>query len=170
MSEIGKLIKNGTLPLRVTHNDTKLNNVLIDDETRKAICVIDLDTIMPGTVLYDYGDSIRFGANTAVEDEKDLDKVNLDMDLFKTYTDGFLSKVADNLSKDEIHYLPLGAWTMTAEVGIRFLTDYLNGDIYFRTEYPDHNLVRARDQMKLLEKIEEHYDEMTAYVDSAAKK
>lgn len=166
MGKIIDLMDSGVLPMRVTHNDTKLNNVLIDNETGKAICVIDLDTVMPGTTLYDYGDAIRYGANTAAEDEPDLSKIGVDMDLFRRFTDGFVSEIAGVLTKDEIHYLPLGAYVMTCEVAMRFLTDYMNGDEYFKVKYPSHNLVRARAQMRLLEEIEKHYDEMTAYVDS----
>ena len=166
MGKIIDLMDSGVLPMRVTHNDTKLNNVLIDNETGKAICVIDLDTVMPGTTLYDYGDAIRYGANTAAEDEPDLSKIGVDMDLFRRFTDGFVSEIAGVLTKDEIHYLPLGAYVMTCEVAMRFLTDYMNGDEYFKVKYPSHNLVRAKAQMRLLEEIEKHYDEMTAYVDS----
>ena len=166
MGEIIDKMNAGILPMRVTHNDTKLNNVLIDDTTKEAICVIDLDTVMPGSALYDYGDSIRFGACTATEDESDLSKVDVDLELFKLYTKGYLEESGDALTKDEIHYFPLGAKIMTCEVAMRFLTDYLNGDVYFKIRYPEHNLVRARVQMKLLTAIEAKYDEMTAYVDS----
>lgn len=165
MSQIVNLMADGVIPTRVTHNDTKLNNVLIDNETGKALCVIDLDTVMPGSALYDYGDAIRFGACTAAEDEPDLSKIDIDMDLFRRFTDGFVGEVAGVLTADEIHYLPLGIKVITCELAMRFLTDYLDGDLYFKIRYPDHNLVRARAQMKLLEKVEEHYDEMVAYVD-----
>ena len=166
MSEIVDKIDAGILPVRVTHNDTKLNNVLIDDKTGKAACVIDLDTVMPGSSLYDYGDAIRYGASTAAEDEPDLDKITVDMELFKLFTKGFVKEIAHALTKEEIHYLPLGAKVMTCELALRFLTDYINGDEYFRIESPEHNLIRARAQMKLLTEIEKKYDEMTAYVDS----
>ena len=156
----------GEVPLRVTHNDTKLNNVLIDDVTGKAVCVIDLDTVMPGSSLYDYGDAIRFGASTAAEDEPDLTKITVNMELFKLFTKGFVEEIANALSDEEIHYLPLGAKVMTCELALRFLTDYVNGDEYFKVNSPDHNLVRARAQMKLLTEIEKKYDEMTEYVDS----
>ena len=166
MSEVVDKIDSGILPVRVTHNDTKLNNVLIDDATGKAVCVIDLDTVMPGSSLYDYGDAIRFGASTAAEDEPDVSKITIDMELFKLFTKGFVEEVASALTKEEIHYLPLGAKVMTCELALRFLTDYINGDEYFKINSPDHNLVRARAQMKLLTEIEKKYDEMTEYVDS----
>lgn len=166
MSEIVDKIDSGVLPTRVTHNDTKLNNVLIDNTTGKAACVIDLDTVMPGSSLYDYGDAIRFGASTAEEDEPDLDKITVDMELFKLFTKGFVEEIAHALTDEEIHYLPLGAKVMTCELAMRFLTDYINGDEYFRINSPDHNLIRARAQMKLLTEIESKYDEMTEYVDS----
>lgn len=166
MSEVVDKIDSGILPVRVTHNDTKLNNVLIDDATGKAVCVIDLDTVMPGSSLYDYGDAIRFGASTAAEDEPDVSKITVDMELFKLFTKGFVEEVASALTKEEIHYLPLGAKVMTCELALRFLTDYINGDEYFKINSPDHNLVRARAQMKLLTEIEKKYDEMTEYVDS----
>jgi len=170
MTKIVDLIDEGKLPLRVTHNDTKLNNVMIDDESGKAICVIDLDTVMPGSVLYDYGDAIRFGANTAAEDEEDTSKIALNMDLFKLFTDGFVEEIAGVLTPDEIHYLPLGAMVMTCELVLRFLKDYIDGDVYFKVKRPGHNLIRARAQMKLLEEMEKHYDEMVEYVDSLIKK
>ena len=166
MSRIVDMLETGELPLRVTHNDTKLNNILIDDLTKKAICVIDLDTIMPGSSLYDYGDAIRFGANTAAEDEPDVSKISVDMELFKLFTKGFVEEAAHNFDKNEIHYLPLGALVMTCELVMRFLTDYINGDTYFKIRYPEHNLVRTRAQMKLMCELEKKFDEMTEYVDS----
>ena len=164
MSSIVDKLGRGELPIRVTHNDTKLNNVLIDNETHKAVCVIDLDTVMPGSSLYDYGDAIRYGASTAAEDEPDLSKITLDMELFKLFTKGFLEETSSVFEKQEILSLPLGAKVMTCELVMRFLTDYINGDVYFRTAYPEHNLVRARAQMKLLEEMELKYDEMVSYV------
>ena len=149
----------GELPVRVTHNDTKINNVLFDADTRKAICVIDLDTVMPGLSVYDFGDAIRFGASTAAEDEKDLDKVRLDLGLFRIFTRGFL-EACPALTDREIDCMPLGAFTMTLEVGMRFLADYLKGDKYFSVEYPEHNLDRARTQFKLIEEMERNWDEM----------
>ena len=157
-------LRNGTLPLRVTHNDTKLNNILIDQATGEGICVIDLDTIMPGLSIYDFGDSIRFGANHCAEDERDLSKVSFDVDLFEVYTRGFIQGTQGCLTPAELEYLPWGARLMTLECGIRFLTDYLEGDHYFRTEYPDHNLDRCRTQFKLVKDMEEQFDAMAAIV------
>ncbi len=154
------LIDRGKLPLRVTHNDTKLNNVMFNKKTNECVCVIDLDTVMPGLALYDFGDSIRFGANTAVEDEKDLSKVSLDLDYFKAYAEGFLSEAGDALNQCEIDNLAFAAKIMTFECGMRFLTDYLNGDTYFKIDYPSHNLVRARNQFKLVYDIESKMDVM----------
>ena len=153
------------LPLRVTHNDTKLNNVLFDKATKKGLCVVDLDTVMPGSSLYDFGDSIRFGANTAAEDEKDLSKVSLSLEYFKAYVDGYLEAAGESLTDDEIDLLPFSAKLLTFECGMRFLGDYINGDVYFKIEYPEHNLIRARTQFKLVEDIEAKYDEMKAIVD-----
>lgn len=166
MNQIIDLTASGTLPLRVTHNDTKSNNVLVDNLTKKAICVIDLDTVMPGSTLYDYGDAVRFGACTAPEDEPDLSRIGFDMNLFRLFTDGFVSEIKGALTPAEIHYLPLGIKVITCELAMRFLTDYIDGDVYFKVKYPEHNLVRARAQMRLLEEVEKHFDEMTAYVDS----
>lgn len=153
----------GELPLRVTHNDTKLNNVLLDKKTRKSLCVLDLDTVMPGLSAYDFGDSIRFGAATAAEDETDLSKMEMDLHLFQVYTRGFL-EVATSLTEKEIQVLPLGAYVMTLEVATRFLKDYLEGDHYFKVAYPEHNLVRARTQIKLVADMEKKMDEMERIV------
>ena len=150
----------GTLPLRVTHNDTKINNVMLDAKTRTALCVIDLDTIMPGFSVTDFGDSIRFGANTGAEDEKDLSKIDLDLSLFETYARGYLEGCGGGLSDEEAMLMPEGAKMMTLECGMRFLTDYLSGDTYFRTAYPEHNLVRARTQIKLARRMTEEFDTM----------
>ena len=169
MNKIIALTESGVLPERVTHNDTKLNNVLIDNETGKAICVIDLDTVMPGSILYDYGDAIRYGACTAAEDEPDTSKIGVDMELFKLFTDGFVSEIAHTITDDEIKNLPLGVLVLTCELAMRFLTDYINGDEYFKVQYHEHNLVRARAQMKLLEEFEKRYDEMQEYVDALLK-
>lgn len=157
-------LRDGVLPLRVTHNDTKLNNVLVDKETGKALCVIDLDTVMPGLAINDFGDSIRFGANHSAEDEPDLSKVNLDVELFEIYTAAFLEEAGDALTEAEIRYLPWGAKLMTLECGIRFLTDYLEGDSYFHISRPGQNLDRARTQCKLVADMEEHWDELNAIV------
>ena len=150
----------GKLPLRVSHNDTKCNNVLLDNTTRKALCVIDLDTIMPGFSVTDFGDAIRFGASTAAEDEKDLSKVKLDMEKFRVYTKGFLDGCGGLLSDSEIMLLPEGAKMMTAECGMRFLADFIDGDRYFKTEYPEHNLDRCCTQLKLVAEMEAHWAEM----------
>ena len=155
-----ELLDKGELPLRVTHNDTKLNNIMIDNETRKGICVIDLDTVMPGLAMNDFGDSIRFGASTAAEDEKDLTKVSCDMGLFEIYTKGFLEGCGGKLTKREIELLPMGAKTMTYECGMSFLTDYLQGDIYFKIHRPEHNLDRCRTQFKLVADMEEKWETM----------
>ena len=158
------LLKSGNVPLRVTHNDTKLNNLLFDTETKKSICVIDLDTIMPGLSLYDFGDAIRFGAKTAFEDEADLSKVSISMELFEAYTEGYLSECALALTQSELDHLAFSAWLMTYECGVRFLTDYLNGDVYFKIDCPEHNLIRARNQFKMVEEIEKKLPEMEAIV------
>lgn len=157
-----KLLEKGKLPLRVTHNDTKLNNVMFDNETDEGICVIDLDTVMPGLSLYDFGDSIRFGANTAAEDEKDLSKVSLSLPLYREYTAGYLSTAGQSLTPTEVEYLPFSAKLMTFECGMRFLTDYLNGDTYFRIAYDDHNLDRCRTQFRLVEDMERKMEDMKA--------
>ncbi len=167
-SVMTNMLKAGTLPLRVTHNDTKLNNVMLDAKTRQPLCVIDLDTVMPGLAGNDFGDSIRFGASTAAEDEKDLSKVSFSLPLFKAYTEGFLSACQDNLTQEEINTLPMGAKLMTLECGIRFLTDYLQGDTYFRTHYPEHNLIRCRTQFKLVADMEKHWNEMNNIVKEVA--
>lgn len=150
----------GEIPLRVTHNDTKLNNVLIDKATGKAICIIDLDTIMPGSLLYDFGDSVRFGCNTALEDEKDVSKVSFDKELYKAYCKGFLRGIGNKITQKEIDMLHIGSIMMTLECGTRFLTDYLDGDVYFKTAYPEHNLVRCHTQFALVECMEKASDEM----------
>ena len=165
MSQIVEMIDRGELPLRVTHNDTKMNNVMLDAETGKGLCVIDLDTVMAGSVLYDYGDAIRFGASTAAEDEEDLTRISLDLELFKAFTEGFVSQINGSLTETEMRMLPLGIKVITCELAMRFLTDYIDGDLYFKVRSPGHNLIRARAQMKLLEDIEAKYDEMCAYIE-----
>lgn len=159
-----KALREGKLPLRVTHNDTKLNNILIDRDTHEGICVIDLDTTMPGLSINDFGDSIRFGANHSAEDEKDLSKVNFDFELYEAYTRGFLEGAKGSLTLAELEYLPWGARLMTLECGIRFLTDYLEGNHYFRIHYPEQNLDRCRTQFKLVRDMEDQFDEMLAVV------
>ena len=162
-------LREGKLPLRVTHNDTKLNNVLIDRESGRGVCVIDLDTVMPGLSINDFGDSIRFGANHSAEDEKDLSKVNFDISLFNVYTRGFLEGAAGALTDAELDYLPWGAKLMTLECGIRFLTDYLEGDHYFRTHREGQNLDRCRTQFKLVSDMEQQWDDMKAVIDQYRK-
>lgn len=153
-------LEEGKLPLRVTHNDTKLNNILFDQDTDKGLCIIDLDTIMPGLAANDFGDSIRFGASTAEEDEQDLDKVHFNISLYDIYVKGYLEMAKDVLTPEEIKSLPWGARLMTLECGMRFLADFLQGDVYFKTAYPEHNLVRARTQFRLVKEMEEQFDEM----------
>ena len=154
----------GRLPLRVTHNDTKLNNIMIDDETGKAICVIDLDTVMPGLTANDFGDSIRFGASTALEDEQDLSKVSCDLHLFDVYARGFIEGCGGALTDLEIDMLPMGAILMTFENGIRFLTDYLDGDHYFHIHREGHNLDRCRTQLTLVKDMQEKLPQMNAII------
>lgn len=164
-----RALREGKLPLRVTHNDTKLNNILIDRDTREGICVIDLDTTMPGLSINDFGDSIRFGANHCMEDEQDLTKVNFDISLYEVFTRGFLEGARGSLTSAELEYLPWGARLMTLECGIRFLTDYLDGDHYFHVSHPRQNLDRARTQLKLVKDMEEQFDAMGAVVAKYAK-
>ena len=163
------MLERGEIPLRVTHNDTKLNNILIDADTKKAVCVIDLDTIMPGSLLYDFGDAIRFGCSTAAEDEKDLGKVDFDVMLFEAFTKGFLHGIGDSITQKERENLAFSAILMTYECGMRFLTDYLDGDNYFKTAYPEHNLVRCRTQFRLVELMEKRLEEMNLIVRKYAK-
>lgn len=148
----------GDFRLRVTHNDTKLNNVILDRETGEGLCVIDLDTVMPGSLLYDFGDAVRFGASSAKEDEADLRKVRFLPEMFAAFAEGYVKGLHGAATRTEILAFPQAAAILTFETGIRFLTDYLSGDTYFRTEYPEHNLVRARNQFKLVESIEEQED------------
>ena len=157
----------GEIPLRVTHNDTKLNNVLLDAKTGRGVCVIDLDTVMPGLAAYDFGDSIRFGANTAEEDERDLSKVQFSLPMYEAFTRGFLSEAGRVMSRREIELLPMGAKLMTLECGMRFLADHLNGDKYFRIHRPGHNLDRARTQFALVRHMEENWDAMLDVVKRA---
>lgn len=160
------LLNHNEIPLRVCHNDTKLNNVLLDKTTRKAICVIDLDTVMPGLAAYDFGDAIRFGASTAKEDEKNLNNVSLDLEMFKNFFEGYMEGCKYSLNKREVETLPMGAKIMTLECGMRFLTDYLNGDNYFKINYETHNLIRARTQFKLVKDMEEKWNEIEKIVQS----
>ena len=146
-------IEDGSIPLAVTHNDTKINNVLFDDISGEAVAVVDLDTIMPGSRLYDFGDGIRSGAVTAAEDEPDLSKVHFDPEAYREFREGYLSEAGDMLTKTEKELLLTSAELMTYECGIRFLTDYLENDVYYKTEYPEHNLIRARNQFRILDEM-----------------
>ena len=154
MHILQKLKESGEIKLRVTHNDTKISNVLFNKK-EKGLCLIDLDTVMPGIVHYDFGDAIRTSCNTAAEDETNLDLVEFNLDYYNAFKKGFLKKMGKSLSEIELKYLPLGAKTMIFIIGLRFLTDYLNGDIYFKTKYADHNLNRAKNQFKLLQSLSE---------------
>lgn len=169
MATIQNSLASGELPLRVTHNDTKLNNILLDAKTRKAVCVIDLDTVMPGSVLYDFGDSIRFGAATAAEDEKDLSKMEMSIERFRVFTRGYLY-ACPGLTEKELALLPLAAKTMTLECGVRFLTDYLDGDHYYAVHRDGQNLDRARTQFKLVADMEQKFDKMKRIIAEEAKR
>lgn len=158
------MLHDGQIKLRVTHNDTKLNNIMIDTKTGDPIAVIDLDTVMPGLAINDFGDSIRFGANTALEDEQDLSKVSLDLNLFEVYTKGYIEGTNGRLTETEIEMLPMGAKLMTMECGMRFLADHLNGDVYFRTHRENHNLDRARTQIALTLDMEKKWSQMSEIV------
>lgn len=164
-SRIVELLKSGAMPMRVTHNDTKLNNVMLDSITGKPVAVVDLDTVMPGSICYDFGDSIRFGCNTALEDEKDLNMVNFDLELFESYVKGYLGAVGQNITDIEKENLAFGAILMTYECGMRFLSDHLDGDVYFNVKRENHNLDRARTQFKLVEEMEKVYDKMQEIVE-----
>ncbi len=168
MATIQNALAAGEIPLRVTHNDTKLNNVLLDAQTRKALCVVDLDTVMPGSSLYDFGDAIRYGASTAAEDERDLSRVEMDLELFRVFTRGYV-RACPNLTPRELDLLPLGAKTMTMECGVRFLTDHLDGDKYFSVHREGQNLDRARTQFKLAADMEKKWDDMQRIVAEETK-
>lgn len=158
-------LEDGRIPLRVTHNDTKLNNVLLDIHTGRAVCVLDLDTVMPGSLLYDYGDALRFGASTAAEDEPNLNLVHFDLANFEAFTRGFLEGIGGNITPGEQELLPFSIRLLTLECGIRFLTDYLEGDTYFKTSRPDQNLDRCRTQFKLVREIEGYEDQMKKIIE-----
>ncbi len=166
---VTKGIENGDIPLRVTHNDTKLNNILFDTKTKKAICVIDLDTVMPGSMLYDFGDAIRYGASTAAEDEVDLEKVSIDLQLFESFARGFISQLKDSITPAEAKLMAFSAKLMTYELVVRFLDDYLSGDCYFKTNYPGHNMIRARNQMKICQDIDLKLDKMNNIIEDILK-
>ena len=168
-SRIVEGIENGEIPLRVTHNDTKLNNILMDAVTKKARAIVDLDTVMPGSMLYDFGDAIRFGASTAAEDEKDLSKVHFDISMFRAYAKGFCSALKTSITEKEAELLPYSAYLMTMECGMRFLADFIDGDNYFSTKYAEHNLVRCRTQFRLAEEMEKNMQEMQKIVDECLK-
>ena len=163
MATLQNALDAGGLPLRVTHNDTKLNNVLFDAKTRKALCIIDLDTVMPGSALYDYGDSIRFGAATAAEDERELDKMEMSLERFRVFTRGYV-RACPGLTQKELELLPLGAKVMTMECGVRFLTDHIDGDNYFSIHREGQNLDRAHTQFKLVTDMERKWDKMKEIV------
>lgn len=170
--ELGKLVelqREGKLPIRITHNDTKINNVMLDEETDSAVCVIDLDTVMPGLSLYDFGDMVRTATCTVKEDEKDLTKVAMQMPFFESLAEGYLDAAHSFLTKEEIDQLAFSGWLITVEIGIRFLTDYLDGDKYFRTEYPEHNLVRARNQLALAKSIKANMKKMQKHIHKLIK-
>ena len=160
------------IPCRVVHNDTKLNNVMLDNDTHKAVSVIDLDTIMPGSLLYDYGDAIRYGANATAEDDRIIDNVRLDIGKFKAFTDGYLKKVAPTLTRGELELMPQAPIVIAYELGLRFLTDYLNGNQYFRCDSnrPDHNLERARAQFKLMSDMIKHLPQMKQIINESYSK
>jgi len=164
MSVLQQMRDEAYLPLRVTHNDTKLNNVLLDAKTRKALCVVDLDTVMPGLSAYDFGDAIRFGAATGAEDEKNLDKISINLHLYEVFAGGFVT-ASRGISKDEKSSLPLGAKIITMENGVRFLTDYIDGDHYYTIHRPEHNLDRARTQFKMTMEMGKYWDEMRRIID-----
>lgn len=165
ISAVTEGMADGSIPLRVTHNDTKLNNFLFDRDTDECVCLIDLDTVMPGSLLYDYGDALRIGASSAAEDETDLEKVFFCIEPFEQFTRGLLESFASEMTVRERELLPYSQLLMTFEVGIRFLTDYLDGDVYFKTAYPEHNIDRARNQFKLVRDIDARMNELNALVE-----
>ena len=163
-SRITDMLATGEIPTRITHNDTKINNVMLDEETDDAVCVIDLDTVMPGSVLYDFGDMVRTATCMAREDEEDLSLVRMEMPFFESLAEGYLDAAHNFLTQREVEFMPFAGWLITTEIGIRFLTDYLDGDKYFRTEKPEHNLIRARNQFKLAQSIDSQLISMGKYV------
>ena len=169
MSLFVNKLENGDLPLRVTHNDTKINNILFDRKTGAPAAVIDLDTVMPGSYLYDFGDAIRSGATHAAEDERDLSLVDFDLGLYEEFTKGYLEACGDSLTPMEIKMLPYASIMLTLECGMRFLTDHLNGDTYFKVHRENHNLDRARTQFKLVDEMENHLEDMTAIINKYVK-
>lgn len=164
LSKLVDMQRSGQLPTRITHNDTKINNVMLDEETDSAVCVIDLDTVMPGLSLYDFGDMVRTATCIAREDEPDLSKVCMLMPFFESLAEGYLDATHSFLTKNELELLAFSGWLITVEIGIRFLTDYLDGDKYFRVDYPTHNLVRARNQLALAKSIQSNLPQMQKHI------
>ena len=164
VSVITAAMQKGEIPERVTHNDTKLNNVLLDNETQEGLCVIDLDTVMPGSALYDFGDLVRTSTSPAAEDEKDLSKVVMQLPMFEALVKGYLSTAGSFLTPRERSLLPFAGKLITFEIGLRFLTDWLEGDVYFKIKRPEHNLDRLRTQFKLVASIENQLPAMEAIV------
>lgn len=169
-SKITKELDERNIPYRVTHNDTKVNNVLMNKVTGDYLAVIDLDTVMPGSLLYDYGDGIRSTSSTALEDEKDLSKVSIDLKMFENYTDGYMSEMFDCITENELVLMPESIRIITLELAMRFLNDYINGDVYFKTDYKDHNLDRARNQLALVKDIEKKLPYINNYIYSSYQK
>lgn len=167
--ELTEALDRGEIPLRVTHNDTKINNVLFDAATHRALTVIDLDTVMPGLAMHDFGDAVRFGASTAAEDEPDLSLVSLDLEKYRAFAEGFIGRTRAALTKKELDTMALGALTITLELASRFLDDYLLGDKYFSVNYAGHNLVRARCQIALAKDMQKKYEKMCEIIDTIAK-
>ena len=168
-SAVTDALASGKIPVRVTHNDTKINNILFDNKTGKPVCVIDLDTIMPGSILYDFGDALRMGGSTAAEDESDLSKVRFDTESFRCFARGWLSEMKDKLTDTEIQLLPVSVRLMTYECGVRFLTDHINGDVYFKIHRDGHNLDRARNQFRLCEELKEKKPELSRIINEILK-
>lgn len=169
-SKITKELNKGNIPYRVTHNDTKVNNVLMSKKTGDYLAVIDLDTVMPGSLLYDYGDGIRSTSSTALEDEKDLSKVSIDLKMFENYTDGYMSEMFECITENEIAFMGEAIRIITLELAMRFLNDYINGDVYFKTDYDNHNLDRARNQLALVKDIEKKLPYINNYIYSSYQK
>jgi len=169
MTKIQSLGREGKIPVRITHNDTKFNNILFDEQTGKALCIIDLDTVMPGHIHYDFGDAIRTAANKGAEDDADLSKVEIDMGIFRAYTLGYLSEIKRYLNETEIEYLPFAPLVITFIQGVRFLTDFIDGDKYYKISHDMHNLQRARAQFKLVQSMEKHFGEMSGIVGEIIK-
>lgn len=170
MLDFWSLVENGTIPTHVTHNDTKISNILFDKPTGKVLCAIDLDTVMSSTSLNDFGDAIRSYANTGAEDDRNLDNVGLSIEMFRAYADGYLSQQRATMTQSELDWLAFSARYITFEQVLRFLMDYIDGDTYYKIKYPDHNLVRTHAQYRLLQSMEEHYGEMCRIVDGIAAK